>query len=118
MSASFDKQVERALDELPSFARRALGEHGIEVVIRDEPPASVREEFGNEVFGLFTGQPLSEQASQGIVTEPTRIELYESVFKRLIGDEEERREQVRRTVVHEVGHFLGMDEEDLRERGF
>ena len=115
---SFDRWVEEALDDLPEFAQRALGEYGIEVVIREDPPPSVKQQFGSNVFGLFTGQPLSEQEGSGVVTEPTRIELYESVFERAISDQRQRKKQIKRTVVHEVGHFLGMDEEDLRERGY
>lgn len=109
--------VREALNELPSDVQRVLDKHGINVVIKDQPSATIREEFGRNLFGLFTGVPLSEQSGPGVEMEPTRIELYEAVFEEAFDDRGEMKEQVQLTVAHEVGHFLGMDEEDLRERG-
>ena len=117
-ASEFETWVQDALDRLPDWVQEQLDQHGIVVVVQDIPYGQVREEFGSDVFGLFTGRALADQNEPGMIQEPTRIELYEQVFRKHFSDPEELKDQVRRTVVHEVGHFLGMDEAELRERGY
>lgn len=115
--SSFEQWISNALEELPLEVHRVLDEYGIEVVIKQIPDGRVAKKHGEHVFGVFTGRPLSEQEGPGMDSQPTRIELYQTVFEKHYSREEKLKEQVKNTVLHEVGHFLGMDEETLREKG-
>jgi predicted Zn-dependent protease with MMP-like domain len=70
-----------------------------------------------DTLGLFVGEPFPESAS-GAVQLPAEIILFlENIWELAEGDEEYYREEVRATYLHELGHYLGLDEEDLEERG-
>jgi len=70
---------------------------------------------GDELYGLFDGVPRGERGGYGDA--PARITLYAlSLVADFPGDEDLARE-VRRTIVHEIGHYLGLDEDDLHHRG-
>lgn len=116
--STFEKWISDALEELPREVHRVLDEYGIDVVIKQVPDGRVAEKHGENVFGVFTGRPLSEQEGPGMDTQPTRIELYQAVFEKHYSREDNLKEQVKKTVLHEVGHFLGIDEETLREKGY
>ncbi|MFB6356050.1 MAG: metallopeptidase family protein [bacterium] len=116
--APFEQWVRDALDSLPEEVHRRMRKHGVEVIIQDRPSVDIRRQFGDDLFGLFTGRQYGDEWSSGTIEEPTRIELYEDVFLRHFQEIEPLKNQVQSTVLHEVGHFLGMDEEELRDLGY
>lgn len=118
VDSTFEETVRDTLDQLPHQVQEVLDTHGIDVIIKQHPDPSVSRELSGELFGLFTGVPLPEQSPAHSSTSPTRIELYEEPFFRYIDNKADRQDQIRKTVLHEVGHFLGMSEQDLHERGF
>jgi predicted Zn-dependent protease with MMP-like domain len=116
----FDGAVEAALIELPTQIREYLSNVAITVedvpalddLMAADPPLSP------SILGLFRGSPLGDKASMDPWSHfPSSIVLYQKNLQRLARDHEELLDEIRTTLVHEVGHFLGFDEEDLWERG-
>lgn len=115
----FDRAVEAALEELPEPVRRWLSNVAIAVedLPRDEdlagdPPLSPA------ILGVFRGAPLGEKASMDPWSHfPSSIVLYQKNLERFARDREELVAEIRVTLLHEVGHFLGLDEEELHARG-
>jgi predicted Zn-dependent protease with MMP-like domain len=109
------KAVERiihaTLRELPEELRAALRMHGTLIEIHPMPPPDLE-----DTFGSFEGATFHELESPlTTVTEPPRIELYLSSFRAMAEEVEDWEEEVRLTVLHEIGHYLGLEEEDLEE---
>lgn len=112
----FEQWVQEAYETLPEAIRHVLEREDIPIQVRGEPPASLRESVGGgEVFGVFVGANLGERRHRGMMTQPTRIEIYERPLRRHYSDPEALKTQVQQTLIHEVGHYLGMDEEQLRK---
>jgi len=79
---------------------------------RSDPPLSP------SILGVFRGAPLGDKASPDPWSHfPSSIVLYQRNLERCASDRNELIEQIGVTLLHEVGHFLGLDEEALRERG-
>lgn len=117
----FEALVREALDELPEeFARRL---DNVSIVIEDEPDPALVRSLGlnprrDTLFGLYQGVPLSERgASYGGVL-PDKISIYYHPLVRNCRTPEHIREQVRRTVIHEIGHFFGLDDRQIRLLGY
>jgi predicted Zn-dependent protease with MMP-like domain len=115
---SFEDLVDDALDELPSAFRDHL--RGVEVLIQDEPTAeqlrAVRVARGHTLFGLYHGVPLTARASAPPQF-PDRIIIFRGPLLRRYRHAAEIREQVRRTVLHELAHHFGISDDRLRELG-
>jgi predicted Zn-dependent protease with MMP-like domain len=106
----FELLVGRAIDEVPEPFASALDE--VAVVVEERAPA----EWGS-LYGLYTGVPLTE----GVVPAgmlPPRIAVYMHPLLDHYRDEAALVEQVRITVLHELGHHLGFDEDRLEELGY
>lgn len=106
---AFEDEVMRALDELPP--KLAEGLRNIAVLIEDEHP----EEPG--LLGLYQGIPLPERSS-GDPIRPDTITIYQKPLERLTDDPEELKDEIRITVLHELAHYFGLDEERLEELGY
>jgi len=110
----------RAIAELPEAVRKRLREIDIRVlpVPASELLAGADPPLPPTLLGLFMGATLRERKSLDVLApEPTRVFLFQRNIERGVADVEELEEQVRITVLHEIGHFLELDEEDLEERG-
>jgi predicted Zn-dependent protease with MMP-like domain len=106
----FERLVAEALDGLPAWVRERLD--NVEVLIEDDSPR------GQHLLGLYEGIPLTERGAGYTWTLPDRITLYRRPIEQQAGpDEEAVREVVAETVVHEVAHFFGIDDERLEELG-
>lgn len=109
----FRKLVGEAMDELPEVFRRHLD--NVEVVVAEEPSPEVQEEFpGVFLLGLYQGTPLVER-SVVEMSLPDIISIYKRNIEEVCSTEEEIREEVRRTLLHEIGHHFGLSEEELEE---
>ena len=115
----FLRLVEQALNELPSEIRDAL--RNIAVGVEDWPGDRLMVEMGlqsrDELFGLYEGVPLTEREG-GDPLLPDRIVLFQRAIEAACPSAEEVVAQVRLTVLHEVGHYLGMDEDHLDRLGY
>jgi len=113
----FERLVEAALRRLPPEFSRYLG--NVVILIADEPNPEQRPTAGNPeqdlLFGLYEGVPLAERNAGYGMTLPDRVTLFRHTFERACSDEAETIEEIRRTIIHEVGHHLGFDEDALRD---
>jgi predicted Zn-dependent protease with MMP-like domain len=117
MPEHFEDLVADALDSLPEDIERAM--QNVEVVVEDEPPPDVIAGFmrGGELLGLYQGVPLTERGHYSNVL-PDKISIYRGPITRVARSPERIKEQVRRTVIHEVAHHFGIDDARLHELGW
>lgn len=110
----FESLVVRALDLLPAEFAELLD--NVTVVVEDEPSAedlAAFEDMGDdELFGLYRGVPLSERDS-GYCELPDHIAIYRGPLVRWCRDRRELMNEVRDTVVHELGHHFGLSDEEM-----
>ncbi len=110
--------MDRALAGIPSPFREHLAE--VAVVIEDEPsPAQLEDnDLGPDetLYGLYEGVPRTEWAADWAIV-PNRISLFRRPLEEDFPDPAELEDEVRRTVVHELAHHLGIDDERLAELG-
>ena len=115
--ARFEKLVEEALREIPRSFRKAMT--NVAVIVEDEPPPHVLEEMEIEppdsLFGLYQGTPLPERPWAFGNTLPDRISIYQRPIEEACEDDEEIRDCVAETVIHEFGHYFGLSEEEIEE---
>lgn len=107
---AFERLVAEAMDAIPEPFASALDE--VAVVVEDEAPREM-----GRLYGLYQGVPLI--FGQGFSGQmPARIAIYRGPLTHDFRDDAALREQVRITVLHELGHHLGMDEDDLDRLGY
>ena len=70
---------------------------------------------GDTLFGLYQGTPLTQRAWGYGNSLPDRISIYQKPIEEACGDEEEIRDCIAETVIHEFGHYFGMSEEEIEE---
>jgi predicted Zn-dependent protease with MMP-like domain len=113
----FTELVEEALRDIPRRFRRAM--KNVAVVVEDEPPPALLEELEIEppdtLFGLYQGTPLTERTWSHGNALPDRISIYQQPIEAECADDEEIRECVAETVIHEFGHYFGLSEEEIEE---
>jgi predicted Zn-dependent protease with MMP-like domain len=113
----FNRLVEEALREIPRRFRAAMT--NVAVVVEDEPPPHVLEEMEIEppdsLFGLYQGTPLTDRGWGYGNALPDRISIYQGPIEDACEDDEEIRDCVAETVIHEFGHYFGMSEEEIEE---
>jgi predicted Zn-dependent protease with MMP-like domain len=119
---AFERQLSAAREALHEPFKRHLD--GLDVIVDDlpadellldsEPPLDPE-----QLLGMFVGVPLDEQSSFSLGGElPPQIFLFKRNLERYVSGPEELAEQIRVTLYHELGHYLGMDEEDLEGVGY
>jgi predicted Zn-dependent protease with MMP-like domain len=110
----FEQLVGRSLQRLPRKFLDALQNIAIEV--EAEPPDDVLDEMGIEdggLYGLYQGTPLTEREWNYGNVLPDRIAIYQGPIERDGTTDEEIEEIVLETVVHEIGHYFGFDDDTL-----
>ncbi len=117
--ADFERVVEEALAALPEELRAAIDNLGI--LIEDEPPPDLLAELGYDpdeaLFGLYVGVPLPERSYGEAPCLPDHILIFRGPLQRLCRTPAELRQQIRITVLHELAHYFGFDEDDMRRLG-
>ena len=101
--------VGTALDRLPEEFARLMDNVAVMVEHDGGPPG---------LLGLYEGIPLTSRGSQYALALPDRITIYRQAICARCETVDEVADQVRRTVIHEVGHFFGIDDDRLRELGW
>ncbi len=116
--ARFERLVERALAGIPDPFRAALAE--VAIVIADEPTPDQRRENelaeDEQLYGLYEGVPRTEYGADWSGA-PNRITLFRLPLEEDFADPAELAEEVRITVIHELAHHLGIDDDRLDELG-
>jgi predicted Zn-dependent protease with MMP-like domain len=106
---TFDDHVRAALDELPPHIAEAL--QNVAVVVEDENAED------SDLLGLYHGVPLPERGDMAGAL-PDTISIYRVPLEESFPDPDELREEIRITVLHELGHYFGLDEDRLAELGY
>jgi len=112
----FVKVVEETLDSLPQEFRNRI--RNVAVLVEDMPPNQPSSQPGQQkrpLLGLFHGVPTTKKSVFDLSTGPDHIVLYQKNIEAVCSNEAEVREQIRLTVIHELGHYFGMDEEQLKD---
>ena len=112
----FDAWIQEALAELPArFAKLA---EEVSIVVEEEPSAAVLQalelDSEDDLLGLYQGVPINQtsffQPAGGL---PARIAIYRGLLLRLCRTKAEVIQEVRDTVVHELGHHVGLDDDEM-----
>ncbi len=112
---TFEGLVAEALDELPAPFRDLVS--NVAVVVADWPaPDDARSASGDgddDLLGLYQGIPYGERGTDYHLALPDRITIYRRPILDLCRTEEEVRAEIRDTVLHEIGHYFGLADEEL-----
>ncbi len=113
----FEELVVSALQKLPKFLKRKM--ENVDVVIEDWASEEVLSEMElqspYELLGLYQGVPFQRRGFYYGNVLPDKITLYRFPIESVCRTREEIEEKVREVVIHEVGHYFGLDDERLRE---
>ncbi len=112
----FAKVVEEVLDSLPQEFRSRM--RNVAVLLEDMPPNQPSSHSGKQkrlLLGLFHGVPMTKKSVFDLATGPDHIVLYQKNIEAVCSSEAEVCEQIRLTVIHELGHYFGMDENQLKD---
>jgi predicted Zn-dependent protease with MMP-like domain len=115
---AFKGLVEEAIDTIPArFAREV---RNVAIVIEDEPSQELLDDMemepGDTLLGLYQGVPLTERAWNHGNALPDRITLYQqTIEEECDGDEDEIVVAIGETLIHELGHYFGLSEEEIME---
>ena len=116
----FAELVEEALRELPEPFAQHLEEVSVE--IKDRPTDKQLKDQGLKddelLLGLYVGHPMTERSVEYSGMLPDAIYIFQEDIELVSRNEKELVEQVRTTVLHEIGHHFGMDEDDLDDLGY
>lgn len=105
--ARFEKLVWQAVERLPAFFKERLQNVIIVITDRPDPP-------DDSLLGLYQGVPLTERSVFSDQIQPDMIYIFQKNIEALAnGNDDEIRRQVRITVMHEIGHHFGLDEDQL-----
>lgn len=106
---SFEDHVAAALDELPPEIEAAL--ENVAILIEDEDPEDP------DLFGLYRGIPLPERGDMA-GQPPDTIPIYRIPLEESFPDPNTLQDEIRITVLHELGHYFGLDEDRIAELGY
>jgi predicted Zn-dependent protease with MMP-like domain len=115
----FQQVVSEALAELPPVFADAL--HNLDIQVRWAPTPDERRRSrlrpGSDLFGVYLGIPLTRRTSGYSMVAPDVIVIYQRSHERVCNSVESMVAQARQTLLHEIGHYMGIDEDRLRELG-
>jgi len=117
---AFETLVDEAIDSLPDEVQRWLDNVAIVVADRPSPEQQARAglEPGSLLFGLYEGVPKTRRGVTYGEVVPDKILIFQRPIELVCRTPAQVRDQVRRTVLHEIGHHLGMDEDELEDSGY
>jgi predicted Zn-dependent protease with MMP-like domain len=115
----FIRLVRRALREIPAPFKQHL--KNIDIIVKRRPSAAELRDAGlapdESMYGFYHGVPMTERGSDYGMTAPDVIYIYQEPLEEDFSNDRELVEEIRTTVLHEVGHFFGIDDERLEELG-
>jgi predicted Zn-dependent protease with MMP-like domain len=115
------KEVANVLDRLPKQFRRRL--QNIEIVVEERPTRDLLLSVGldpryDTLYGLYQGIPLPDRSTLYPPILPDKITIFSEPLLRDFSDPEDLREQIRTTVLHEVAHYFGFDDDEIDKLGY
>ena len=120
-----DKEIRaealRVLERLPQEFRSRL--HNVEIVVEKEAGKKRLRDLGLDpkrdvLYGLYEGIPLPERSVFNPPILPDKITLFSGPLARDFPDPDELRKEIRLTLIHEIAHYFGIDEEDIEKMGY
>ncbi|MEJ5221431.1 MAG: metallopeptidase family protein [Tepidiforma sp.] len=116
---TFRQLVREAVASLPPELLARV--HNVDIVIESRPTARDRKLAGigpnDLLLGLYHGIPLTHRGENYNLVVPDKISIYQEHIEAICETEDDIREQVRKTVLHELGHYFGIDDDRLHELG-
>jgi predicted Zn-dependent protease with MMP-like domain len=116
----FDQLVTQALEKIPRVFRDALND--VQIVVDDWPDPDLMGEVTGDpdevLYGLFTGKPLTARHFDDWGDLPPVIHIYRGPLEQDFPEPEDLAHEVEVTVAHEIAHYLGFDEETLKDYGY
>jgi predicted Zn-dependent protease with MMP-like domain len=112
----FVNVAEEALDSLPEEFRSRI--QNVAILVEDFPPNQSTPQPGQRkrlLLGIFHGVPATKRSVFNLPTGPDHIVLYQKNIEAVCSSEAEVRHQIRQTLIHELGHYFGMTEEQLKD---
>jgi predicted Zn-dependent protease with MMP-like domain len=113
----FEQLVAEALASVPKRFRGAM--KNIAIVVEDEPSSELLDEMGIEppdtLLGLYQGTPLTERTWAYGNTLPDRVLIFQGPHERDAEDEDDLVVAIGETLIHEIGHYFGLSEEEIQE---
>lgn len=108
----FEQCVNDTIDALPPFFKERI--ENVLFVVEDRPPPD--EPYGDTILGLYEGIPLPERSvmQEGFIY-PDVITLYKKNIEAISRNDDDIRQQIKETVWHELGHYFGLDENQMDE---
>jgi predicted Zn-dependent protease with MMP-like domain len=113
--AHFEQVVDRVLDALPDWVHRQIDNL---VIVVEDWPTPEQDPNGEGLLGIYEGVSLAERGSDYWGAMPDQITIFRQPHLRLGVTGEALEEEIRRTVLHELAHHLGIDDERLQELGW
>jgi len=114
---AFEKLVTEALASIPKRFRAAM--QNIAIVVEDEPSRELLDDMEIEppdtLLGLYQGTPLTERTSAYGNTLPDRVLIFQGPHERSADDEDDLVVAIGETLIHEIGHYFGLSEEEIEE---
>jgi predicted Zn-dependent protease with MMP-like domain len=116
----FEALVRTTAAELPEPFRAKLGD--LAIVVQAEPSRAERRAARvpkhDELFGLFQGAAMTERSDGDLPRLPDRIVIYQRPLERAFPDPAALAAEIRTTILHELGHYFGLDERRMEELGY
>jgi predicted Zn-dependent protease with MMP-like domain len=116
---TFNQIVAEALDDLPPEFAEVF--ENVEVIVEERPRPhhrrAVRLKPWHTLYGLYQGVPLTRRGTNYQLVAPDTITIFRQPLLRDFPDPDKLRAQIRRTVLHEIAHFFGIDDDRLHELG-
>ncbi|MCH8201175.1 MAG: metallopeptidase family protein [Chloroflexi bacterium] len=117
--SEFQNVVSQALEELPEEFQQAI--ENLDVQVRWAPTAAERRQHrlrpGTDLFGAYLGVPLTKRTHGYSMVAPDLIVIYQRSHERVGRTTKAMVAQARKTLLHEIGHYMGIDEDRLHELG-
>ena len=115
--AEFESAVKEALESLPERFLRLV--ENVVVAVEEEPADNDLQDDGNdsdsELLGIYRGVALTERTHDMPVL-PDEIVLFRGPINRITSNRHEAVDEIRETVIHELGHYFGLDDDEMAER--
>ncbi len=114
----FEQQIEQVIARLPERFREAA--RNIQIIVEEEPSTELLAEDDSDepLLGLYVGTPLPDRSFGEVPALPDRIYIFRGPLERMSRSRKELREQIRITVLHELAHYFGLDDDRLLALGY
>jgi predicted Zn-dependent protease with MMP-like domain len=117
---AFENLISQAIDELPEKFRTKL--QNVAIIVEDYPSEELKRQMDisedDTLFGLYEGVPLTQRGYFDQPLYPDRILIFQKALEDECDTTDELKEELKTTLVHEVAHFFGMDDDYLEELGY